>query len=151
VKVLDILVSAKHLILASPAFKGMLRKGNFLEGNMMRSSSQVTICLPDEDPAIFTILLDIVHGHVRQVPKSIKLDELVGLAMVYDKYELQEICELHVKSWLPELKKDLPMTFGPTVLPWMTASWVFFLVEEFQHVTKLAEIESCVPLGEDED
>ncbi|PVH85241.1 hypothetical protein DL98DRAFT_409424, partial [Cadophora sp. DSE1049] len=104
------------------------------------------ISLPDDDPEIFTILLNIVHGQVRQVPPEVSVKIMTGLSILVDKYQWHEIIELYVKLWMPKLKDSFPTEFTPAVPSWISISWVFRLSAEFQHVTKLAQLESCGPL-----
>lgn len=48
IKEVEMLVSAKHLMLASPVFYAMF-KYNFLEGDTLRSTGRVEVPLPDDD------------------------------------------------------------------------------------------------------
>ncbi|KAG4440524.1 hypothetical protein IFR05_003994 [Cadophora sp. M221] len=148
-KEIDMLVSSKHLMLASPVFKAMLQRGTFLEGKKLQSGGAVVIPLPDDDPDIFQILLNIVHGRVRQVPNQVSVKVMTGLSILVDKYQMHEIVELYVRTWMPELKKSLPAKLDSTLLSWISICYVFRISAEYQHVTRLAKLESCSPLGTD--
>jgi hypothetical protein len=87
------LVSSKHLILASPVFKVMLQDC-FKEGQTLRSGGFLDLLLPDDDPAAFCILLDIIHGRNRKVPREIDMGLLAGITILVDKYQLQEVVEI---------------------------------------------------------
>ncbi len=52
---------------------------------------QLELPLPDDDSVAFEILLNIIHGHPRSVPHQIDLLLLSRLAMMVDKYGLQEV------------------------------------------------------------
>lgn len=78
-KEVELLVSAKHLMLASPVFKAMF-KHNFLEGETLRSTGKVEVSLPDDDRSAMEIILNIIHGRVRQVPREITLDVMTASA-----------------------------------------------------------------------
>jgi hypothetical protein len=54
-------VSSKHMMVCSPVFRAMLQHGNFKEGQALRSSDVAEVPLPDDDPDMFIILLNIVH------------------------------------------------------------------------------------------
>lgn len=60
-KEIRMLVSSRHLMLASPVFKAMLQHSNFKEGEELHSTGKVSIPLPDDDPDAFKILLDIIQ------------------------------------------------------------------------------------------
>ena len=61
-------VSSRHLALSSTVFRTSLRSG-FKEAVTLRTTGTVEIPLPDDHPAAFLILLNVVHGHTRQVPR----------------------------------------------------------------------------------
>ncbi|KAG8665019.1 uncharacterized protein FPOAC1_012997 [Fusarium poae] len=74
------LVSGKHLVLASSYFEKMF-SGPFTEGKTDHSGlRQVTAT--DWDPEAFNIVLTIMHGYHRDVPKSLGLEMLAKLAMI---------------------------------------------------------------------
>jgi hypothetical protein len=60
-KEIRMLVSSRHLMLASPVFKAMLQHSNFKEGQELHVNGKVEIPLPDDDPEAFKILLDIIQ------------------------------------------------------------------------------------------
>jgi hypothetical protein len=60
-KEIRMLVSSRHLMLASPVFKAMLQHSNFKEGEELHSTGKVEVPLPDDDPDAFKILLDIIQ------------------------------------------------------------------------------------------
>jgi hypothetical protein len=61
VKEIRMLVSSRHLMLASPVFKAMLQHSNFKEGEELHSTGKVSVPLPDDEPDAFKILLDIIQ------------------------------------------------------------------------------------------
>ncbi|KAF4629274.1 hypothetical protein G7Y89_g8873 [Cudoniella acicularis] len=79
------LVSSKHLMLASPVFKVMLGNQN-----------------------LKSILMNIVHGHTRKVPRRVSLRALSRLSILVDKYQMLGVVELFSDTWIQFLKKDLP-------------------------------------------
>ncbi|SCO53268.1 uncharacterized protein FFNC_14717 [Fusarium fujikuroi] len=72
---LRMLVSGKHLELASPIFKTMVT-GPFAEGKTDVSGFR-QITASDWDPEAFNIILTIMHGYNRDVPRSLSLEMLV--------------------------------------------------------------------------
>lgn len=81
-------VSTKVLSLASPVWRVMLDpSGRFQEAK--RENGEVAF--PEGDPNILYILLQIIHLRPRSLPKTLEVDELVGLAILCQKYDTAEI------------------------------------------------------------
>jgi BTB/POZ domain len=137
-KEIHMLVSSKHLMLASPVFKAMLQHSNFKEGDTLRSSGKVKVELPDDDPAALRILLDIIHGRVRQVPRHVNLKIMTELSVLVDKYQMLEVVELYVEVWMSTLKSSVPMFFTADLLAWLSISWVFGLADIFKQISRIA-------------
>lgn len=130
------LVSGKHLELASPYFEKMF-SGPFMEGKADHSGlRQVTAT--DWDPEAFNIVLTIMHGYHRDVPKSLGLQMLAKLAIIVDYYECHEIIELFADIWLERLKSEVPTVYGRDCILRMFVSWVFPRPDMFAKMTLLA-------------
>ena len=144
------LVSSKHLMLASPVFRAMLQHSNFKEGDELRKNGRVEVALPDDHPTAFRIMMDIIHGRVSKVPRQVSLEILTNMSILIDKYETLESFGLIIDVWLLHLEKSLPTCFNSDVLPWLSIAWVFRLPEHFQKMTRVlqtvadgAKEESC--------
>jgi hypothetical protein len=137
-KEIHMLVSSKHLMLASPVFKAMLQHNNFKEGDTLRSSGKAKVELPDDDPAALRILLDIIHGRVRQVPRQVNLKIMTELSVIVDKYQMLEVVELYVELWMSTLKSSVPTFFTADLLAWLNISWVFGLADIFKQISRIA-------------
>lgn len=142
IKEVEMLVSAKHLMLASPVFNAMF-KHNFLEGDTLRSNGRVEVPLPDDDIKAMEIVLNIVHGRVRRVPREVTLDVMTALSVLVDKYQMHEVVELYVEIWMHHLKSLVPKFFSPEFYKWLSIAWVFKLESEFKHLTWIATRESA--------
>ncbi|KAK2873447.1 hypothetical protein FQN49_002370 [Arthroderma sp. PD_2] len=129
-------VSSRHLILASPVFRVMLQH-KFNESNVLRVTGSVEIPLPDDDPDAFLIILNIIHGHLRQVPLEVDLHMLTQLAILVDKYELHERIEMFASFWFRNLKPTIPEHCIDNISSWICICWVFNESEEFKRVTRL--------------
>ncbi|KAM3075120.1 hypothetical protein ACMFMG_007422 [Clarireedia jacksonii] len=145
------LVSSKHMKLASPVFKAMLRKGNFKEGLEFGSTGKAEISLPDDDPHAFAILINIIHGRTRQVPREVDLDLLSRISTLVDKYQIHEAVEIMSDRWISLLESTIPEEFTDDLQTWLSISWVFEKSRIFREVTKIAERQSRGRVGEDRD
>ncbi|KAJ8067205.1 hypothetical protein OCU04_004570 [Sclerotinia nivalis] len=145
------LVSSKHMSLASPVFKAMLQGNNFKEGRELASTGKVEISLPDDDPDAFAILMCIIHGRTRSVPREIDLDLLSRISTLVDKYQLHEVVEIMSDRWISQLEFELPEEFTNDLLPWLSISWVFEKPSIFKEITRIAERQSKGRIGEDRD
>jgi hypothetical protein len=136
-------VSSQCMILASPVFRAMLQ-GDFKESFELNSTGELRLPLPDDDPDIFSILLDILHHRTKKVPRLVSLGRLTKLAMLVDKYQMQESIEVFSDMWMEGLqgrKCDLPCNSTPDVLPWLFISWVFQKEKLFRQATKILQRE----------
>jgi hypothetical protein len=52
------------------------------------------------DASALLILLDIIHGHHRSVPKAMDLDLLREMAIFVDCYKCNEIVEIFSENWI---------------------------------------------------
>ncbi|KAF5634262.1 hypothetical protein F52700_5984 [Fusarium sp. NRRL 52700] len=109
-KEVRMLVSGKHLELASPIFKTMVT-GPFAEGKADSSGFHL-ITASDWDPEAFKIVLTIMHGYNRDVPRSLNLEMLVKVAMIVNYYVCLESVELYTEIWLDALRSELPKVYG---------------------------------------
>ena len=142
-----LLVSSRHMRLVSPVFKAMLQSGNFKEGRELSSAGKVEVSLPDDDPDAFIIIMDIIHGRNRRVPKVIDMETLIRIAMLVDKYQMVEAVEAFSDMWIEKLKRDMPPDHYQPVETgqWLGISWVFGKGEEFKVVTMNLERHALAP------
>ncbi|KAI9774991.1 MAG: hypothetical protein M1840_000207 [Geoglossum simile] len=141
-------VSSRHMALASPVFRVMLQQG-FGEATVLRSTGKVEVTLEEDCAAAFLILLDVIHGHTRRVPRKIDLDMLTQVAIIVDKYSCLEVVEVFSDMWFGELRNSLPGALAETLLPWLCITWVFRKPVEFKHVTRIAQSEGNGSTEED--
>jgi hypothetical protein len=144
-------VSSKHLILASPTFRSMLGP-NFEEGQRLRIEGSTDIALGDDDPDAFEILLNIIHGLTRKVPRSVSLDMLTKLAVLVNYYQMHEVVELFSDTWIDNLAREgLPLSYCPEAISWLLITWVFHKPLEFREVSRVIELGCDETLEDDFD
>ncbi|KAL7755605.1 hypothetical protein ACKLNR_014132 [Fusarium oxysporum f. sp. zingiberi] len=130
------LVSGKHLELASSIFKIMVT-GPFAEGKADLSGVR-RITASDWDPEAFKIILTIMHGYHRDVPRSLSLEMLVKVAMIVNYYECLESVDSYTDIWLEGLRSELPTVYGRDCILCVFISWVFSEPIMFRNMTQLA-------------
>lgn len=133
----EMLVSAKHLMLASPVFKSMLQP-HFTEGLALRSTGHVTIPLFDDDPNALKIVMNIIHSQAKNIPQQLGLKEFAHVAVLVDKYDLHNMVDHYALGWHEKLKGKLPKSGYTDLYPWLCIGWVFKLRGLFSHTTMLA-------------
>lgn len=135
-KDVHMLVSSKHMTLASKVFAAMLSV-HFREGLELQSRGKAEITLPDDDPDAFTILLDIIHGRTRKVPR--RFDDLVpltDLAVLVDKYQLLEAVYFFSTTWIGWPPTSVPKVSSDDLFLWLCVSWVFKSSLRFTEITQ---------------
>lgn len=91
------------------------------------------------------VLLNLIHGHRREVPRKVELWMFTELAILVDKYELFGTTGMAVDYWSQSLESDIPQNFTNELLPWVYLSWVLQKPEFFKKVTRVSQIESEGP------
>jgi len=147
-------VSSRHLSLASSHF-GRMFQDDWLEGKTLRSTGSVEVSFQADDPAAMFILMNIIHGRTRSVPRLVDLKNLPQLAVLVDYYQSHEAVEIFSDMWVNGLKEELPRAYTENLIRWICVSWVFRKRDEFRQVTSIAHrqlngvIDSCgLPIPE---
>ncbi|KAL5330950.1 hypothetical protein ACEPPN_000477 [Leptodophora sp. 'Broadleaf-Isolate-01'] len=136
-------VSSRHLILASATFRVSLSSDGFPEGRRLRTEGNAVISLADEDPDAMVILLHIIHGLTRKVPRQVSLEMLSKLAFLVNHRQMHEVVEPFSDSWIENLKRDsLPSSYTPEVLSWLFIFWMFRKEDNFRKMSQILEQET---------
>jgi hypothetical protein len=138
-------VSSRHLILASPYFKRMLNC-DWEESKALQLQGCLRIEEKDWDAGALQILMDIIHGRTRKVPKVISLETLAKIAVLVDYYECLEVVEIFSSMWMENLKSTMPETYSRDVMLWICISWSFRQSDMFQKATQIAIKHSTGPV-----
>ncbi|RDW61717.1 uncharacterized protein DSM5745_10389 [Aspergillus mulundensis] len=142
--------SSKHLMLASKTFERQLPY--FMDE--IEKHGFVEIGLFDEPPRIFLLVLMIIHGRTRLLPRKIGLSTLAGVAELSHKLECEEAVNASAQLWISKFGKDLPRVYSKYARWWLQISWVFQGKYVFQKITKVIQATStdaiegnllCVP------
>ncbi|CVL03506.1 uncharacterized protein FPRN_11801 [Fusarium proliferatum] len=127
-------VSSAHLILASPVFKAML-DGPFKESSHNKDG-RFEVKTSECSAEALLILLDIMHGHHRDVPETIEISLLTEMAILVDYYECHEIVEMFAENWIASViqEDDIEESDYQTNMSRLFISWVFGKIELFNSV-----------------
>ncbi|KAK6853753.1 hypothetical protein PG995_010565 [Apiospora arundinis] len=132
-------LSSRHLILASAFFKKML------QGPWEESRTR-TLEASDWDAEALLILMNIIHGRNRAVPRSISLEMLAKISVLVDYYRCHEVVELFAACWILDLRPSLPKDYGRDFTLWLSISWVLSQEDLFKTLTQVAIRETARPL-----
>ncbi|KUM64207.1 hypothetical protein ACN42_g2867 [Penicillium freii] len=117
-------VSSKHLTLASDYFKRML-KGCWAEGDALSTKGFAEIPVNDCRPDILLIMLNIIHGRSRRVPRKVSLPQLTDIAVTTDFFQCHEALEIFAGIWIQDLKSLVSSSFSEDTKKWIMIAWVF--------------------------
>ncbi|KAK8036899.1 hypothetical protein PG994_015396, partial [Apiospora phragmitis] len=129
-------LSSSHLSLASPIFKKMLL-GSGRESTCVSGSGHLIDAEGWDDDAL-RILMHIIHGRTRSVPRSVDLETLAKIAVLVEYYECHEVVEIVTSMWIDQLKGRLPQEYCRDLVLWCLISWVFSQADLFQAATQIA-------------
>lgn len=137
-------VSSKHLVLASAYFKGMLKNG-WAEGDALSKKGFVEIPVNGCKPDILLIILNLIHGRLRQIPLTLSLPQLSDIAVVTDFFQCHEVVEVFAGIWIKALESLVPSSFSQDMKIWMMISFVFKSPDIFKRTTKIAMQQATGP------
>jgi hypothetical protein len=123
-KCAQILVSSKHLSLASSYFRRNLGSG-LLESHTLTTNGYVELRITDQDPQAMLIVMNIIHGRTRLVPRKVDLDTLTVFAILVDYLDCLEVVEPFSDPWINQLKSSIPSTYSKKLIQWLCISLIF--------------------------
>ncbi|OAA61780.1 glutathione s-transferase [Niveomyces insectorum RCEF 264] len=165
-------VSSKHLSLASPHFRDRFawrlagRSGGYNGGkhgndeDAVHADGRVHVVLDGLDAAAVIAVFNIVHGRGGRdrVPKAVDLEALARIAVVVDRFRLQDAVELYAERWIDDLYRRRGVTSPSSTAGraagsqqrdlalWIYVAYVFQRADIFREATKVAATQSTGPL-----
>lgn len=120
--------SSKHLTLSSPQFARELRSG-FQESHDVQKTGHLELKIESWDPenwnlSVFMVLMLILHGRTRAVPRDMTIRKLADFAMLVDYYECYEAVEVFTDMWIGGLRRWTPTSVKKAEEA-LFMSWVF--------------------------
>lgn len=155
-------VSSQHLRLASRPFRDRFRHLDRVDAAASACSDdgRVHVALPGRgphDPAAAILVMDMLHGRGRKVPRAVELETLARVAVVVDALRALEAVEAYADRWFDALlppplggRGGSPAVggdeYGRDLVLWLYASYVFRRADVFQRVTRTAVLRSDGPV-----
>lgn len=143
---LRVKVSSKHLCLASRYFDTML-SGSWAEATTVYDDGCRHANLEVVDLEAFKILMDVIHGRSRKVPRTVSLYTLAKLAVLVDYFDCHDVVGIVSDLWVEGLKSTVPESICKELILWMFISSVFRVPEIFESTTEAAILRSTGPIG----
>ncbi|KAE8371227.1 hypothetical protein BDV26DRAFT_276551 [Aspergillus bertholletiae] len=137
---LHIQASSKHMTLASPQFMRTFQHG-FREGTALHSVGHVEIPIYDWKPLPFLLLMAILHGRNRLVPRALSLHRLAEMAVLVDYYECYDAVVILSDLWIEAVGQDRPYLCGEKLMEWLCITWVFQRGIDFSLITGTIQLE----------
>ncbi|WQF87603.1 hypothetical protein CDEST_12617 [Colletotrichum destructivum] len=139
------LVSSRHLTLASNTFEAELR-GPWKEGAMKHTDGYHHIDASEWNSEALLILMRVIHGQSRSIPRQISLEMLAKIAVLVDYYDSLEVTEVYASIWIDGLNEKLPTDYSRDMVLWLLVSYVFQQDDIFSQMTKIAVTQSTEPV-----
>lgn len=144
------IVSSKHMINASHIFESLLA-GDSAEAKLLRAKGHTKLqVLADFDTMV--ILLNVIHGPSRKVPRQVTLTELSNLAILASKLGMTETVQFFSDTWIDALQREgLPRSYNQAVLQLLLVFHVFDRPDEFKSMSRLVQRECDENLLQDSE
>ena len=123
-KCVRIRVSSQHLILASSYFKRSLESG-MLESRTLSAEGRVNISMKDQSSEAMLIVMNIIHGRTRKIPRFTELDLLTEIAILVDYLNCHEVVEPFSDLWLKYFQGCHYFVDSKEFIQWICISVVF--------------------------
>ncbi|KAB8223795.1 hypothetical protein BDV33DRAFT_200159 [Aspergillus novoparasiticus] len=146
---LHIRASSKHLMLASPHFRGTFRNA-FQEGNELRSAGHINIKICDWKPVPFLMLMAVFHGQTQLVPQSLCFDWLTEMAILVDYYDCYKAVAMVSDLWTKDFEKKQSTLSKRNPMEWLRITWAFRKKDAFESITKYFQLEYTGEISPDE-
>ncbi|KAI3333690.1 hypothetical protein F4824DRAFT_502671 [Ustulina deusta] len=139
-------VSSAHLKLASRYFQKAF-DGKFKE-SQPDSDGLLHVDASGWDMEALLIVLWVIHGKNRGIPKTIDLELLAKIAVIVDYYDCHEMFDAFAELWLQRLKGRFILLhkLDRELVLLLFVSWMFGWTNEFKLATRIVLHQSKGPL-----
>ncbi|EFQ26812.1 hypothetical protein CGRA01v4_08918 [Colletotrichum graminicola] len=140
-----LLLSSRHLILASHYFDKKLN-GTWKEATPHPTDGRYHLEASDWDSDALLILMNVIHGRTRSVPRHVDCEMLAKIAVLVDYYKCHEVVEVYSSIWIDALKNQLPSECTRDLVLWLLIAYVFRVDDVFASITKTAVLKGQGPM-----
>lgn len=120
-------LSSRHLVLASDYFQKLF-EGNWKESGASSFSSPTVLTAEDWSREALLVVMNIIHGRSRQVPKEVTLEFLAELSVIVDYYQCHEAMDMYGDRWLPRLPEPPRAIKGTSYCDYLSLQSFFSLM-----------------------
>lgn len=135
-------LSSKHLMLASPylrkMYSGAWEEATHRDDGGLLSWHVGTFF----DPDAFIIVMNVIHGLNRKVPRVVDLELLAKIAVITDYLQCHDSMDVLSVVWIDRLRDSLPDTYCREIILWIMISSVFRDQNTFGSATRTAILKS---------
>jgi hypothetical protein len=135
-RIVEMQVSSRHLSLQTEYFRDML--GTTSKAPLSRGTDVVTIPPMEENLNATQILMDIIHGFTRKVPRRVDLQVFSQVVYLIDKWGCEEVAEILTDMWFEFLRPTMSECFDENWPSWIFICWVLRKPVERTILTKIA-------------
>lgn len=126
-------VSSKQLSLACPHFARMF-KSDLREGTELRNNGSVELEVDQPSGTAVLLLMLVIHGRTRQVPRMVSKEMLIEIAVLVDYFECYKAVEVFSDLWIAAIEPH-PEERVVEMRDWVFISWVFSKKTIFEQTT----------------
>jgi hypothetical protein len=87
---------------------------------------------------VWQLLLNIIYGYTRKVPRELDLQRLLQVVLLIDKYKFYEVTEVFTDIWFDHLLPTMPSHIEESLTNWILISFVLEKADEFAALTRTA-------------
>lgn len=88
------------------------------------------------DILAFRIVLNVLHGRSKLIPRYVELETLCKIAVIVDYYEVHDALHFFAETWISALRGFLSKTYNRDAMMWTFVSWTFRDAQIYRDITK---------------
>lgn len=144
-------LSSKHLILASPYFRKMLCSEWKESAATADGRERYAVGAEDWDESALVMLMEIIHGRTRNIPRQVGLETLAKIAVLVDYYRCHEAVAFFADVWISSLYEAQEAATSPrkcdrNLTLWLTVLSVFSSRDKLRIMMKIAVEHGRMPI-----
>ncbi|KAM0564031.1 hypothetical protein ACHAPJ_000239 [Fusarium lateritium] len=94
--------------------------------------SMWTVSLPEDDPAPFALLLNLIHARFEKIPAQVSINQLYGVCILTNKYKMTEVLRPVADRWYKAIQRpDMSELFFKMLF----VAWELGFAEDLSQMT----------------